>query len=215
MSVVIKFRVILDSEEDVFRDLELTDSSTFLELHRQILFAFNFDQSQMASFYLSNDQWEKGQEITLMKMDFDDGSSSLEMQDVSLKKMLKKKGQKLVYIYDFINMWCFFIEVLDIYISEDQKSNFPRVIYVFGEKPLESNKKLVSSPEDINLMLKNIGKNVQDSKNKNIDIFEGFDDFNQYDGDDLEDDGDEFGESMTSSKDDFSDEIDPLLENDV
>lgn len=191
MPLVHKFRVILDSEEDVFRDVELLDTVTFFDLHKQILLAFNFDHSQMASFYMSNDNWDKGQEITLMKMDFDDGSSSLEMQDVTLKSMIKKKGQKIVYVYDFINMWCFFIEVLDVYISEDKKDEFPRVTYVFGDKPEFSSKSLTISPEDRKLMLKNIGKKSTDlPKDRKKDIFDGFDDFDQYAGGDVDDDDD-------------------------
>lgn len=191
MPVVNKFRVILDTENDVFRDLELLDNVTFLDFHKQILLAFNFDQSQMASFYLSNDNWDKGQEITLMKMDFDDGSASLEMKDVKLKSVIKKKGQKLLYVYDFMNMWCFYIDVLDVYISEDKKEAFPRVVYVFGDTPKESNKKLISSPNDKKLMLKNMAKKVESPKNKKKDIFDGFDDFTQYSGGDMDIDDDE------------------------
>jgi hypothetical protein len=215
MPLVHKFRVILDSVEDVFRDVELIDSVKFLDLHKQILLAFNFDNSQMASFYMSNDNWDKGQEITLMKMDFDDGSSSLEMQDVTLKSLIKKKGQKLVYVYDFINMWCFFIEVLDVYISEENKDEFPRVTYVFGDKPEFSSKRLTTSPEDRKLMLQNIGKkSTETSKSRKNDIFDGFDDFDQYTGGDVDDEDDFDGfenldqDSLTDDDDSASHKID-------
>jgi hypothetical protein len=34
--------------------------------------AFEFKGDQMASFYVSNDEWDKGHEINLMDMSYDD-----------------------------------------------------------------------------------------------------------------------------------------------
>ena len=65
---VYKFRVIVDTEEDVFRDIEIDTSSTFEQLHQSILQAFDFPEGEMASFYMSNDTWDKGTEISLMDM---------------------------------------------------------------------------------------------------------------------------------------------------
>ncbi|MEN9640552.1 MAG: hypothetical protein RLZZ262_2421, partial [Bacteroidota bacterium] len=65
---IFKFRVIIDTEEDVFRDIEIETDASFEDLHRSILDGFDFEEGEMASFYMSNEQWEKGLEIALMDM---------------------------------------------------------------------------------------------------------------------------------------------------
>ncbi|MFT5957027.1 MAG: hypothetical protein ACI87V_000903, partial [Flavobacteriales bacterium] len=69
---IFKFRVVMDMEEDIFRDIEIVTGSSFLELHEAILRAFNFKEGEMASFYMSNDTWERGEEITLMDVEVDE-----------------------------------------------------------------------------------------------------------------------------------------------
>ena len=59
----LKFRVLLDSEkkEEIFRDILISDTDNFESLYHAILKSFNFKGDQMASFYVSNDDWDKGQ----------------------------------------------------------------------------------------------------------------------------------------------------------
>ncbi len=65
-----KFRVLIDTleEENAFRDIVIDSSFTFDKLHEGINNAFDFNGDQVASFYLSNEDWDKGQEIGLMDM---------------------------------------------------------------------------------------------------------------------------------------------------
>ena len=65
MSQTIRLRVLIDTEGDtnVFRDIDMLSNATFEDLHLAIQNAFNFDNSQMASFYESDDTWERGDEI--------------------------------------------------------------------------------------------------------------------------------------------------------
>ncbi|NJW55911.1 plasmid pRiA4b ORF-3 family protein, partial [Salinimicrobium oceani] len=50
-----RFRIILDAEEDVFRDIEIMADNTLEDLHNTILQSFGFDGTEMASFYISDD----------------------------------------------------------------------------------------------------------------------------------------------------------------
>lgn len=54
---IFKFRVIINTEEDVFRDIEIATDDSFESLHKAILSAFNFEEGEMASFYMSDDTW--------------------------------------------------------------------------------------------------------------------------------------------------------------
>jgi hypothetical protein len=144
MKNVIRLRVLLDQEEVVFRDLELNCGSTFSQLHELIQEAFGFDDSQMASFYVSNEDWEKGQEITLMDMGerTENGEPILMMHDTLLKDVIFESGQKLLYVFDFFLMWCFYVDVVDVKELDDMVIT-PRITQRFGEAPEQYSK----SPE--------------------------------------------------------------------
>jgi len=72
----LKFRVLLDSDknEEVFRDVLISDSSDFESFYHAIMKSFNFQGDQMASFYVANEAWDKGHEINLLDMSYDDDS---------------------------------------------------------------------------------------------------------------------------------------------
>ena len=52
--MIYRFRIILDTQEDVFRDLEIEDSASLEDFHYAIAQAFGFGGSEMASFYTTN-----------------------------------------------------------------------------------------------------------------------------------------------------------------
>ncbi len=68
--MIYRFRIILDnkSEEDIFRDIEIRKTDTLEDLHNAITQSFGFDGMEMASFYLSDDEWNQGEEISLFDM---------------------------------------------------------------------------------------------------------------------------------------------------
>ena len=68
--MIYRFRIILDNdtEDDIFRDLEIRDSDTMEDLHNVVTQSFGFDGSEMGSFYLSDDDWNQCEEITLFYM---------------------------------------------------------------------------------------------------------------------------------------------------
>jgi hypothetical protein len=49
--MVYKIRIILDAEEDIFRDLEIEAHNTLEEFHNALTQAFGFLGNEMASFY--------------------------------------------------------------------------------------------------------------------------------------------------------------------
>ena len=107
---IYKFRVLLESDDDIFRDIEIKSTQNFDDLHEIIVAAFGFDNSQMASFYLSNDDWEKGQEITLFDMQIEDDQQEkvLVMSETSINSQINCVGGHILYSYDFLNMHNFF-----------------------------------------------------------------------------------------------------------
>jgi hypothetical protein len=133
-----KFRVIIDTEQDVFRDIEIETESNFDTLHKAVLDAFDFEQGEMASFYLSDEEWSKGLEISLMDMGGVD-EDSLSMSTTILSDMVMKPGDKILYVYDFMRMWIFYIELVEV--KKDKPSTiYPRVALAFGDAPSQDSK---------------------------------------------------------------------------
>jgi hypothetical protein len=163
-----KFRVIMDTEQDVFRDIEIETESNFDALHKAVLDAFDFEQGEMASFYLSDEEWSKGLEISLMDMGGVD-EDSLSMSTTILSDMVMKPGDKILYVYDFMRMWIFYIELIEV--KKDKPSTiYPRVALAFGDAPSQDSKEFQDMFE--------------------ADVVGG----GAVDMDDVEDEEDEFGE---------------------
>ena len=135
---IYKFRVIVDTEQDVFRDIEIETAATFEKLHDAILDAFDFEAGEMASFYMSNESWEKGLEIPLMDMA---GDAALSMKSTTLSEMVSKPSDKILYIYDFMRMWIFYVELMEV--KKDMPSTiYPRVALVYGDAPSQDSKEM-------------------------------------------------------------------------
>lgn len=104
--MVYKFVVLSDEDESFIREFEFLDNHTLMDFHNQIQDELEFDKSQMASFYLATDSWEKEEEFTL----FDMGTGSSTMEDAILEDVIFRKNQKLLYVFDFFNERALFIE---------------------------------------------------------------------------------------------------------
>ena len=63
--MVYKFRVILDAEEDIFRDIAILAEDTLEDLHNAIFNSFGFDGMEVASFYTCDDTWNQEDEIAM------------------------------------------------------------------------------------------------------------------------------------------------------
>jgi hypothetical protein len=104
--MVYKFVVLSDEDESFVREFEFLDSQTLMDFHNMIQDELEFDKSQMASFYLATDNWEKEEEFTL----FDMGTGSSTMEVAVLEDIIFRKNQKLLYVFDFFNDRALFVE---------------------------------------------------------------------------------------------------------
>jgi len=137
--MIYRFRVILDTHEDVFRDIEIEGKSTFEDFHNSITQSFGFGGQEMASFYLSNELWEQGEEIALFDMGEKPGDV-LVMEETSLDSLLNEDQTRLIYVYDFLNMWTFMVELAEIAEAEEGRS-YPNLMFAHGQIPEEAPEK--------------------------------------------------------------------------
>lgn len=144
--MVYKFRVILDAEEDVFRDIAITHDDTLEDLHNAVVNAFGFDGAEPASFYTCDNQWNQDEEISL----FDTGDVAGEqkiMADYQLSELLDEETTKIIYVYDFMNMWTFFVELAAIE-EPAQGESYPNVLFSHGEMPASAPEKDFADAEN-------------------------------------------------------------------
>ena len=131
--MIYKFRIVLDTLDDVFRDIEIEENDTLEDLHNAITQAFGFDGTEMASFYTSDEEWNQGEEIVLF--DMSEGHTPVRMMnETALDTVVSQKETKLIYVYDFLSMWTFYVELADITEPEDGR-DYPNLMYVQGQLP--------------------------------------------------------------------------------
>ena len=145
-----RFRVILDAEEDVFRDIEIMSDNTLEDFHNTILQSFGFDGTEMASFYISDDDWNQGEEIS--QFDMAEGGSSIRlMNETTLDDVVSESQTKMIYVYDFLSLWTFLVELAEI-AEPDPQMDYPNLMFVHGQLPTSAPEKEFTAEEEDDLI---------------------------------------------------------------
>lgn len=170
--MIYKLRAILDTEEDIFRDLAIENTATLEDLNNAIVNAFGFDGSEMASFYTCDDTWNQEDEIPLFDTGDEPGETRL-MSDFKLEDILYDKQTKIIYVYDFMNMWTFLIELAAI--EEKQVgATYPELLFSHGEMPAGNDPNFESDDDSL------FSDFEDDLDEDDLDMFDGDDSFEDF-----------------------------------
>ena len=172
--MIYKFRAILDNEDDIFRDIAINQEDTLEDFHNALFNAFGFDGLEVASFYTCDDTWNQDQEIPM----FDTGDEPGEiktMADYVLEDILDKQNTKIIYVYDFINMWTFLVELASIE-NEVVGETYPNLLFSHGIMPEESGDKVFESDFDEN----SISEFEDDYDEDDLDMLDGGENFEDF-----------------------------------
>ncbi|MEO7961997.1 MAG: hypothetical protein ABIR19_10645 [Ginsengibacter sp.] len=132
---VLKFRVYWEDDESVYRDFVIKHTQTFFDLHTAILKCFEFDNKHNATFYRSNDSWQRGKEITLEKYEKQYKAEPLIMTEALVGSEIRDPNQKFIYVYDFHKNWTFKVELINTVKEADRKVDYPSCIRSEGIGP--------------------------------------------------------------------------------
>lgn len=118
--MILKIKMVSDEVDGFLREFEIDSEATFLDLCKVILESCGYPDDQMTSFYICNEEWERGEQITREDM----GTSSADMDiyvmaDVRLNEFLEDKGQKMEFVFDPFSERSFFLNVRDIITGKD------------------------------------------------------------------------------------------------
>jgi hypothetical protein len=132
---ILKFRIYFEEDDSVYRDIAVKHTQSFVELHTIILKAYEFDNKHGATFFRSNDHWQRGREISLQQYDKPYKVSPLLMAETTIGSEIKDPNQKFVYVYDFVRNWSFLVELINVSKEENPKLDYPVVIKSEGIGP--------------------------------------------------------------------------------
>jgi Plasmid pRiA4b ORF-3-like protein len=132
---ILKFRAYFQEDESIYRDIAIKHTSSFFELHSAILIAYEFDNKHAATFYRSNDDWQRGREISVMRYDKAYKAEPLIMADTAISTEVKDTNQRFIYEYDFDRSWIFAIELISVEKTESDKLYYPVCVRTEGVAP--------------------------------------------------------------------------------
>ncbi len=133
--MIYKFRVLSNEIEDFLIDIDISSTQTFFDFHKAIQETTSYDKAQMCSFFISDENWEKGKEITLFDMGDENNSDKLIMEKTVLSEYLEEKGQRLLYVFDFFSERAFFVELVQSIKENNETTDFPLCVESKGVAP--------------------------------------------------------------------------------
>jgi hypothetical protein len=132
---ILKFRVYFEEDDSVYRDIEIPHSHTFFELYTIILKAFEFDNKHAATFYRSNDNWQRGREISLEQYPKQYKVPPLMMKDATIGSEIRDPNQKFVFEYDFNRHWLFLVALIGVSKEANSRITYPAITRTEGIAP--------------------------------------------------------------------------------
>src|SRR5476651_537410 len=131
---VYRFKVSFEDYDDVMREVDIKSTHTFEDLHRAIHLSTGYQPEYSSSFYISNDQWIKGQEIAYMPSQRKIDRGVALMEKSKLSSFIDDPHQKFYYTFNFDRPFDFHIELIKI-LDETAGITYPFVAKTHGEAP--------------------------------------------------------------------------------
>ena len=132
---ILKFRIYFEEDDSIYRDVAIRHTQSFNDLHNAILKGYEFDSKHQATFFRSNDSWQRGREITLEKYDRSYKVPPLMMSETTIGSEIRDPNQKFIYVYDFNKFWTFRVELINVDKEENKKITYPSCVRTEGIAP--------------------------------------------------------------------------------
>lgn len=190
---ILRFRIYLEEDDSVYRDVAIRHTQNFLQLHQMILKAYEFDNKHQSTFYRSNDHWQRGREISFEKYDKTYKVPPLIMSETTIGSEIRNPNEKFIYVYDFVKNWSFLVELINVSKEENSKYDYPVVIKTEGIGPSQYGTKGL------------VGDKLAEVEEK-YDLTKGAEGFGTEGGDDVDDD-DALGLGDDAGTEDASEEV--------
>jgi len=124
--MVFKFRLISREVKAFMRDIEILSDQSFYDFHSILTHNFHYDDSQLASFFISDGDWKKLQEITLFDFSEGQGENINLMDGCILKDFISETGDRMLYMFDYFNGRLMLLELIKIK-KKNNRLSYPRI----------------------------------------------------------------------------------------
>lgn len=132
---IYRFKISFEDFDDIVREIDIKTNQTFEDLHKAIHMSTGYDAQKPSSFYVSTDNWIKGDEIALLpnQRKIDNGVTL--MENAKLSNFIEDPHQKFYYIYNFERPFDFHVELIKIILENDPNIEYPFLVKSSGEAP--------------------------------------------------------------------------------
>ncbi|WP_028295813.1 IS1096 element passenger TnpR family protein [Olivibacter sitiensis] len=131
---IYRFRVIFEDYDEVLREVDVLSTHTFLHLHKIIQQSTGYNAEVPSSFYISNEQWMKGEEIAYLPTERKLERGVLLMENAKLSRYIDDPHQKFYYTYNFDRPFDFHVQLIKI-LKEESGKSYPSVFKTVGTAP--------------------------------------------------------------------------------
>ena len=136
---VYHFKLSFEDNEDVYREIDIKSTQNFEDFHNIIVQSINFDNVHDASFFISDNLWHNGDEITRFPVNEDKNNRNADppkrqMSKCKMVSLIDDPHQRFIYVYDPKTAWTFFVELIKI-VPDDAKVFYPICVKSVGEAP--------------------------------------------------------------------------------
>jgi len=141
---IYRFKISFEDYDDVVREIDIKTNQTFEDLHRAIHRSTGYDANKSSSFYVSTDNWIKGEEIALLPNERKQERGVILMEKAKLSSFVEDPHQKFYYIYNFERPYDFHVELIKIILENDPNIEYPFIVKRVGEAPKIADKNNLS-----------------------------------------------------------------------
>jgi len=206
---IYRFRISFEDYDDIVREIDLRSNQTFEDLHYAIHRSTGYNPEQSSSFYVSSDQWLKGNEIAYLPSQRKIDVGTAMMDKSKLSSYIDDPHQKFYYTYNFDRPYDFHVELIKIILEPEQGKEYPSVFRTAGEapKPLGSHSSSIAPPvsEDFDF-LNDMEYSSEDTEDMEpLEKIEGEDE-DLVPEEEKDEFSDEFSDNETPDADDFAKE---------
>lgn len=131
---IYRFRVTFEDYDEVSRDIDVKSNQTFQDLHYAIHQAVSYNPDYSSSFYVSNDQWTKGEEIAFKPTQRKADRGIRLMENTRLSSFIDDPHQKFYYTSNFDRPFDFHVELVKI-LDDAPGVTYPVTAKTTGEAP--------------------------------------------------------------------------------
>jgi hypothetical protein len=132
---IYRFRVSFEDYDDIERDIDIKSNQTFEDLHRAIHQSTGYQVEASSSFYVSNDQWIKNEEIAFLPNARKVNNGVFLMSNSKLSSFIDDPHQKFYYTYNFDRPFDFHVELVKIILNDESGKTYPSIARSLGEAP--------------------------------------------------------------------------------